>query len=69
MLNEPGGAAVGGGTKKGRTGQSLFFLFGPGDWIRTSGPLLPKQVRYQTAPRPDMPEYYTTRKSRYQYFS
>ncbi len=25
---------------------------GRGGWIRTSGPLLPKQVRYQTAPRP-----------------
>lgn len=25
---------------------------GPGDRIRTCGPLLPKQVRYQTAPRP-----------------
>ncbi len=26
---------------------------GRGERIRTSGPLLPKQVRYQTAPRPD----------------
>ena len=25
---------------------------GRGDWIRTSDPLLPKQMRYQTAPRP-----------------
>ena len=24
---------------------------GRSDWIRTSDPLLPKQVRYQTAPR------------------
>ena len=27
--------------------------YGRGGWIRTNGPLLPKQVRYQTAPRPD----------------
>ena len=26
---------------------------GRGDWIRTSDPLLPKQVRYRTAPHPD----------------
>ena len=26
---------------------------GRSDWIRTSDPLLPKQVRYQTAPRSD----------------
>ncbi len=26
---------------------------GRGDWIRTSDPLLPKQMRYQTAPLPD----------------
>ena len=26
---------------------------GRGDWIRTSDPLLPKQMRYQAAPRPD----------------
>ncbi len=26
---------------------------GRGDWIRTSDVLLPKQVRYQTAPRPE----------------
>ena len=25
---------------------------GRGDWIRTSDPLLPKQMRYQTAPLP-----------------
>ena len=24
-----------------------------GDWIRTSDPLTPSQVRYRTAPRPD----------------
>ncbi len=26
---------------------------GRGDWIRTSGPLHPMQVRYQAAPLPD----------------
>ena len=26
---------------------------GRGDWIRTSGPLLPKQMRYQAALHPD----------------
>ena len=26
---------------------------GRGDWIRTSDPLLPKQMRYQAALRPD----------------
>ena len=26
---------------------------GRGDWIRTSDPLLPKQMRYQAAPLPD----------------
>ena len=28
---------------------------GRGDWIRTSGPLHPMQVRYQAAPLPDSP--------------
>src|SRR6476660_9886528 len=34
----------------------LFLLrnFGRGDWIRTSDPLRPRQVRYQAALRPDM---------------
>ena len=27
---------------------------GRGDWIRTNDPLLPKQVRYQTALRPEL---------------
>ena len=27
---------------------------GRDDWIRTSDPLTPSQVRYQAAPRPDM---------------
>ena len=26
---------------------------GRGGWIRTNDPLLPKQMRYQTAPHPD----------------
>jgi hypothetical protein len=30
--------------------------FGRGDWIRTSDPLLPKQMRYQAALRPDVTE-------------
>src|SRR5438105_1189964 len=29
--------------------------FGRGDWIRTSDPLRPRQVRYQAALRPDLP--------------
>ena len=32
----------------------LTFRFGRDDKIRTCGPLLPKQVRYQTAPHPDI---------------
>ena len=31
----------------------LLALNGRGDWIRTSDPLRPRQVRYQAAPRPD----------------
>ena len=30
---------------------SKCLKYGRSDWIRTSDPLLPKQVRYQTAPR------------------
>lgn len=30
------------------------FSNGRDDWIRTSGPLLPKQMRYQTALRPEI---------------
>ena len=30
-----------------------LILFGRGDWIRTSDPLRPRQVRYQAALRPD----------------
>ncbi len=32
---------------------SLTGFSGRGDWIRTSGPLHPMQVRYQAAPLPD----------------
>jgi hypothetical protein len=32
---------------------TFFEEFGRGDWIRTSGPLRPRQVRYQAALRPD----------------
>ncbi len=28
-------------------------MSGRGDWIRTSGPLHPMQVRYQAAPHPE----------------
>ena len=31
--------------------------FGRGDWIRTSDPLRPRQVRYQAALRPDRPPH------------
>ena len=31
----------------------MFCGFGRGDWIRTSDPLRPRQVRYQAALRPD----------------
>ncbi len=37
----------------------LRFRFGRGDRIRTCGILVPNQVRYQTAPRPDELLYYT----------
>lgn len=30
------------------------FSNGRDDWIRTSDPLLPKQMRYQTALRPEI---------------
>ena len=29
----------------------LLIFYGRSDWIRTSDPLLPKQVRYHAAPR------------------
>ena len=34
-------------------GAFLREVLGRGDWIRTSDPLLPKQMRYQTALLPD----------------
>ena len=39
----------------------LIFLgvIGRGDWIRTSDPLRPRQVRYQAALRPDSTDYPT----------
>src|SRR5690606_21758353 len=41
----------------GRTGVGLIEgMTGRGGGIRTPDPLLPKQVRYQTALRPDMPK-------------
>ncbi len=36
-----------------RSAATVFGPGGRGDWIRTSDPLLPKQVRYRAAPRPD----------------
>ena len=36
-----------------------FDKIGRGDWIRTSDPLLPKQVRYQAAPLPELALRYT----------
>ena len=30
-----------------------LHFYGRGDWIRTSDPLLPKQMRYQAALRPE----------------
>ena len=35
--------------------------YGRGDWIRTSDPLLPKQMRYQAAPLPGFDDAFTTR--------
>ena len=32
---------------------NVLEKIGRDDWIRTSDPLLPKQMRYQAAPRPD----------------
>ena len=36
------------------TMQFWFSLFGPSDWIRTSGLLNPIQARYQTSPHPEL---------------
>lgn len=40
-------------TKRGHTTSwyDLLIFYGRSDWIRTSDPLLPKQVRYHAAPR------------------
>jgi hypothetical protein len=35
----------------------LLPFGGRGDWIRTSDSLLPKQVRYQAALRPELPVF------------
>ena len=35
------------------SGRNPLNLIGRGDWIRTSDPLRPRQVRYQAALRPD----------------
>lgn len=40
-----------------RLWDNLLILHGRSDWIRTSDPLLPKQVRYQAAPRSVISEY------------
>jgi hypothetical protein len=41
------------GLKSYRSPENLHEKFGRGDWIRTSDPLRPRQVRYQAALRPD----------------
>ena len=51
------GAADGTRTRNKQLGRLLLYQLnyrrdGRGDWIRTSDPLLPKQMRYQTAPHP-----------------
>ena len=43
--------------RKGRIAPALSVAFiGRGERIRTFDPLLPKQMRYQAAPRPDEPQ-------------
>ena len=34
------------------------LLFGPGDRIRTCGPVVPNHVLYQTEPHPDIALYF-----------
>ena len=41
------------GNKKARLRRAGLEASGRDDWIRTSDPLTPSQVRYQTAPRPE----------------
>ncbi len=40
-------------TKTARMAPGRDFEIGRDDWIRTSDPLTPSQVRYQAAPHPD----------------
>jgi len=40
--------------KKGPEIRGLFCFFGRGDRIRTYDPLVPNQMRYQAALRPDV---------------
>ena len=39
--------------KKGLEKRGLFYFYGRGDRIRTYDPLVPNQMRYQAALRPD----------------
>jgi hypothetical protein len=39
--------------KKGLAKRGLFYFYGRGDRIRTYDPLVPNQMRYQAALRPD----------------
>ena len=54
------GAADGTRTRNNQLGRLMLYQLnyrrgtGRADRIRTCDPLLPKQVRYQTAPRPDL---------------
>ncbi len=66
VSSQGGGGETPGGVFNGRTGHSQRpqppspcalgvpsrFKIGRDDWIRTSDPLTPSQVRYQTAPHP-----------------
>jgi hypothetical protein len=47
--------------KKGLEKRGLFYFYGRGDRIRTYDPLVPNQMRYQAALRPD--RVIVTRKS------
>ncbi len=40
--------------KKGLEKRGLFYFYGRGDRIRTYDPLVPNQMRYQAALRPDL---------------
>ena len=41
-----------------RAGKRRYVWNGRGEWIRTTDPLHPMQVRYQAAPRPDRKSAY-----------